>query len=266
MLTPEQRSHFEVFGFLLFRQAIGARELDEIVAAGEEIWDAAKGTDEEMPQDIHCAPFLERSEYLAGLPEDDRFYGPIGELAGPGFTWGGSEGAWCKPGVNQTHSWHSDRVGEIELSYLRLKYMIYLQPMRKEEGALRVLPGSHRSALHRDLARRLQPSQGRLAENEFGLAGDQVPCHALEVEPGDVVLFNHYLFHSVYGKQEGRRYIAMKYAAPPRSEAQYEALVRHGQDAVRLHDTFRHSERPRIRAMVEPLLAWERRLALANEA
>ena len=79
-------------------------------------------------------------------------------------------------------------------------------------------------------------------------------------ELGDVVMFDHYLFHAVFGKQDVRRYIALKYAARPETEEQYEALRPQGQDASELHDSFRHSERPRVQAMVEKLLYWEARL------
>ena len=266
MLKPEQLAHFDTFGFLLFPQAFTKAELETIVSDGEKVWAAAAGTDEDKPEDVHCSPFLERHPSLARLVEDDRLCRPVEQLVGTGFVWGGSEGAWCKPGVEQAHHWHSDRVGEIDLDYVRLKYMIYLQPMRREEGALRVLPGSHRSTLHRDLASKLAPGKGRLAENGFGVRGDQLPSYALEVEPGDLVLFNHYLFHGVYGKRGNRRYIALKYAAAPRTEAQYEALRRHGQDASRLASEFRHSERPRVRAMVDGLLVWEEKLAARTPA
>ena len=96
--------------------------------------------------------------------------------------------------------------------------------------------------------------------------GPDLCCYPLEAEPGDVVLFNHYLFHAVYGKREGRSYIAMKFAAEPVTETQIEALREHKQDASTLDDAFRHSQRPRIRGMVDKLLEWERELGVAAPA
>ena len=78
-----------------------------------------------------------------------------------------------------------------------------------------------------------------------------------EVELGDVVIFNHYLFHGVYGKQEDRSYIAMKFAAQPTCQDHIASLKHHGQDVSKLHDNWRHSQRPRIQSMVQNLLAWE---------
>ena len=103
----------------------------------------------------------------------------------------------------------------------------------------------------------VQPQIQGISLKAFGVPGPDLPCLPLEVEKGDVVIFNHYLFHAVYGKQEGRSYIAMKFAAEPATREHYEALRAHKQDASRLHEAFRHSQRPRIRGMVEKLLFWE---------
>ena len=128
--------------------------------------------------------------------------------------------------------------------------------MQKDTGALRIMPGSHHMAFNKML-HVLQPQIQGISLKAFGVPGPDLPCLPLEVEKGDVVIFNHYLFHAVYGKQEGRSYIAMKFAAEPATREHYEALRAHKQDASRLHEAFRHSQRPRIRGMVEKLLFWE---------
>jgi len=262
MLTEQQVNHFETFGMLLLRQLFSPAEMEEITAEAEAVWREDLVSQPEGQGHQHVVPFLEKRPLLARLPEDDRIYLPIQQLLGPGFVWGGSEGN--KGSFNETrdHQWHSDRAGQIALQYTRIKIMIYLQAMTKDTGALRVIPGSHHAAFHQELLR-LQPQQQQTSRAAFGVGGPELCCHPLEVEPGDIVLFNHYLFHAVYGKQEERSYVAMKFAAEPVTETQIEALRAHGQDASALDGAFRHSQRPRIRGMVDKLLEWERELGVA---
>ncbi|NKB69485.1 MAG: hypothetical protein GKR89_20635 [Candidatus Latescibacteria bacterium] len=258
MLSAGQLAQFETFGFVHLRALFTAAEMTAITASAEAIWrqDLEEGGGEEGHQGV--VSFIERRPALAHLPEDDRIWGPVGQVAGAGFVWGGSEGN--KGSFNETrdHQWHSDRAGQIDLAYRRVKIMIYLQAMCKDTGALRVIPGSHQADFHRRLLV-LQPQGPDTSMDVFGVAGPDLPSYPVEVEPGDVVLFDHYLYHGVYGKQERRSYIAMKFAARPQTEVHYRALQAHGQGAEKLHEDFRHSQRPRIRAMVEGLLEWERR-------
>jgi len=264
MLTEEQLAHFETFGFILFRQLFSAAEMAAFTEQANELWQEDLATRSEETAHQHIAPFIERRPLLAGLPEDDRIYNPVQQLLGPGFTWGGSEGN--KGSFNETndHQWHSDRAGQIDLQYRRIKIMIYLQAMQRDNGALRLIPGSHKPEFHRQLFVLQSQHQGSSLA-AFGVPGPDLPCFPVEVEPGDVVLFDHYLYHAVYGKQNGRSYIAVKFAARPESEVHYEALRAHHQDASHLHENFRHSNRPRIRGMVDGLLKWEAQLALEKE-
>ncbi len=258
MLTPQQISYFETFGFLCLRQYFPPSEMAELARDTEELLAAHAGK-QSGPSHQAVSNFVEMGTVLARLPEDDRIYQPMQQLLGDGFIWGNSEGVSGSFNETNDHQWHSDRAGQIDLQYTRLKIMIYLQSMRKDTGALRVIPGSHHAPFHRELLR-LQPQQQGTAAAAFGVEGSELCCYPLEVDPGDVVVFNHYLYHAVYGKQNVRRYIALKFAAKPETAAHYEALRPHGQDAGTLHDTYRNSHRPRIKGMVDGLLEWEKKL------
>jgi hypothetical protein len=131
--------------------------------------------------------------------------------------------------------------------------MIYLTPTTAETGALRVMPGSHRAPLHQAMIP-LNPQQTHTSRAVFGAPGHELPGYALESQPGDVVFFNHYLFHAVYGKSPTRRYIAIKYADKPTQEAHFASLRRHHQDVSCLHEAMLASENPRIRRLIAPLL------------
>ena len=201
-------------------------------------------------------PFVELGPALTQLPEDDRIYLPMEQLLGPRFVWGGSEGVSGSFNETKDHNWHCDRAGQIDLQYRRIKIMIYLQPMRKDTGALRVIPGSHHTPFHCSLLP-LQAQHQESCPGAFGVDGPDLCGYPLETDPGDAVVFNHYLFHGVYGKQDVRRYVALKFAAEPTTQAHYEALRPHRQAAASLDESYRHSDRPRVKGMVQKLLEWE---------
>jgi hypothetical protein len=257
MLTPAQIQHFQSFGYLLLRQAFSAQEMARITAAADALFlEDLSANGAEPLGSQHVVPFVERHDDLALLAEDDRIFAAMEQLLGKGLVWGGSEGNKGSFNESRDHQWHSDRAGQIDLAYPRIKIMIYLQAMAQDTGALRVLPGSH----HPDFHKRLLPLQGQGPDTcleAFGVAGDELCGVPLEVVPGDVVVFDHYLYHAVYGKSDARRYLTMKFAAEPVTQVQAEALRVHNQDASQLHDRFRHSDRLRIQGLVARLLFWE---------
>ncbi len=258
MLTTEQISFFETFGFLCLRQLFSSAEMADFTREFEELMKVNPGV-RTGPTHQAVSPFVELGPTLTRLPEDDRIYLPMEQLLGSEFIWGGSEGVSGTFNETNNHNWHCDRAGQIDLQYTRIKIMIYLQPMGKETGALRVIPGSHHAKFHRGLLP-LHDQHEETCPGAFGVDGPDLCCHALEVDPGDVVVFNHYLFHAVYGKQEGRRYVALKFAAEPKNEAEYNALRPNQQDASQLDVSYRHSDRPRVQGMVAKLLEWEAKL------
>ena len=258
MLSAQQISHFETFGFLCLKGLFTPTEMADMTDEAEALLEANPGK-RTGPSHQAVSPFVEMGTGLALLPEDDRIYKSMEQLLGEGFVWGNSEGVSGSFNETNDHEWHCDRAGQIDLQYTRIKIMIYLQSMRKDTGALRVIPGSHHPPFHKQLLA-LQSQKSGSSPSAFGVEGPELCSCPREVDPGDVVVFNHYLFHAVYGKQSVRRYIALKFAAKPETETHYEALTRHKQGASYLHDNYRHSERPRVARMVSGLLEWERKL------
>ncbi len=87
--------------------------------------------------------------------------------------------------------------------------------------------------------------------------------------PADVVLFHHSLFHAVYGKQPGRRYIALKFAARPTTDEHLKSMQKYAAGAFDPHERFLNSDAPRVRAMVSGLREMAeraRRLEVVAEA
>ena len=250
MLTEDQIHHFRVFGFIVLRQAFDRGEIEELGRLADEIWTAELGHRPAGEEQVSTAPFLELRSDTLPLIEDDRLYTPMTQLLGRDMMWMGSEGVRGTMTRRPYHHWHADRPGPRELGYLRIKIMVYLDPMRKDAGALRVIPGSHRSPFHEELT----PFQQRHGLDDpafFGQSGSEVPCHPVETDPGDAVVFSQSLYHAVYGKAGRRRYIALKYACRPTTYAHLVSIMQYSPDALKPHERLLRSESPRLRAMTE---------------
>ena len=152
MLTEDQIHHLRVFGFIVLRQVLNKAETEELGRLADVIWTAELGHQPTEDEHVSIAPFLELHPATFPMIEDDRFYTPMVQLLGQDMIWSGSEGVQGTMTRRPFHHWHADRPGPQELGYLRIKIMMYLDPMRKDGGALRVIPGSHRSPFHEDLA------------------------------------------------------------------------------------------------------------------
>ena len=252
MLTPKQQEHFDVFGFLCLRQAFSAAEMAEITEAADELWREDRGGQPDDGRHQGLAPFVERSPRLLDLAEDDRIFGVASDLLGPGFLWSGSEGHKDGP-TDGEHNWHADRPGAAETEYRRLKVMVYLAPTTRDQGALRVIPGSHRMPFHEWLWP-LQANHFKdgTVGDSFGARGEEMPCCPLETMPGDVVFFHHSLFHAAYGKFPERRYIAFKFVTRPDTEAKLRSMQHYAARAFDVDPAL--LARPRLRPIAEDLI------------
>ena len=252
MNTAEKRAHFDTFGFIVWRRAFSSAEVADITSEFDDLMTELRGgrpfTGQSREQQ---APFVELRPSLARLAVDDRTYETVEELLGPDFVWAGSEGNITAGDVE----WHPDRPGDHEeISYVRLKTMLYLDDTTKESGALRVIPGSHRMPLHSEIEPEKHHQRGDRVD-PFGLPGEDVPCFPVEPQPGDLILFNQSLWHSVFRGWVGRRFIGLKYAPTPKTDKQI-ASLRHytrKRSIFEPHESFAKSDDPRIRLMVDPL-------------
>ena len=257
MLTAEQKAHFDTFGFLILRQLFSAAETEKLAGEYDEIMDEDRESRPFKGERQSVQPFVEKRSRLIELAEDDRVYSTVEELLGPGFTWVGSDGNYY---VGDT-PWHSDGLRDYidrDLSdwyYPVMKVAFYLDPVAKDTGCLRVIPGSHKSVY----ADGLGPLRGRNADPEylpFGVSPAEVPAFPLQTQPGDVVFFDSDLHHGSFGGI-GRRMFAISLVPRPSSDEQV-AFLRRAHAAtkrtLRPHEALVNSDSPRLRGMVESLV------------
>ena len=252
MLSDEQQNHFDTFGFLLLRQAFAADEIKEIEAAAEELWERDREGRPRGEAGQALREFVEQSRVLTQMIEDERISGAVEELLGLDYLWAGSEGNVT---VNSALGWHADRPAKTgsDLDFVRLKINMYLDPVTKDTGALRVLPGSHKPGFHLNLAA-LQGTHDEKGETDplatpYGVKGPDLPSFAFESTPGDIVFFNQSLFHAVFNGFAGRRYIALKLAAHPTSEKDIDVLKETQRFPRQPHSAFAASGLPRVHGM-----------------
>ncbi len=82
----------------------------------------------------------------------------------------------------------------------------YLDPVTKNTGCLRVVPGSH---IHADqYAQALHEvtpfSVSNDNEEVWGVHGSDVPAYPIESEPGDLLVFDQAIKHSSWGGGDRR--------------------------------------------------------------
>ena len=239
-LTEQQLRYFATFGFLKF-PGLFADQINAISDAFEQTWAdiVAKdsGTAHDHKRRSMFIPFGDRSERLSSLIDDPRIEGIVSSVLGDDFNYLSSDGNYY---VGDT-MWHSDRCDERWGSDRRegkkhptVKIAFYLDPLTRDTGCLRVIPGSHNpgdkfaESAHRgtsvsssytpsgidrveEVMRRAEEEQRRVeeeqkrVEGQWGIVGSEVPAFALEVEPGDLLMFDMCIKHASFGGSTRRR-------------------------------------------------------------
>jgi len=201
-LTEQQRTFFQTFGFLSFPSLLKDR-IDEIIREFEEIFKKRGGGHSGQPhggkQRSCIVPFPDQSPVLSSLLDDPRIHGIASSLLGEDFNYMPSDGNYYA-GDTPWHSdgWHKDT--------LHLKIAFYLDPLTRDTGCLRVIPGSHK--VGDAFAEGLKSEISRCPEF-WGMQGRDVPALALETMPGDVLVFNHNTKHAAFGGGGWRRMFTM---------------------------------------------------------
>ena len=250
MLTPEQISYFETFGFLVLRDAFSSEEINSITKEADQVWKHTQGRDTDSGHTEvgrQVSGFIEMNTVLTNLVADDRVYVTVEQLLGPGFTYVASDGnMWAGDTV-----WHSD--DNIRPGYKRVKVALYLDSLTRENGCLRVVPGSHLYPFHKGLKQVLQADQ-----NPFGLVPEAVPSFPIETNPGDILMFCQDIMHASFGAPQPRRQIALSFFAKPEIDEHKKWVIalyyeiRKKSDEVTAK-SFLDNPNPRIQNVVAPL-------------
>jgi hypothetical protein len=201
-LTDAQIRFFETFGYLGV-PGLMADRIGEIIDEFEALWESRGGGHHGRPHEgtaRSCiAQFIDHRERLSSLLDDPRIRGIATSLLGDDFNYMGSDGNYY---VGDT-GWHSDG-WHTQIRHVKIAF--YLDPLTRDTGCLRVIPGSHlpgdryADALH---------AQAGRSHDLWGVHGRDLPSIALETQPGDLLCFNHNTKHASFGGGQRRRMFTM---------------------------------------------------------
>ena len=220
MLTDSQLIQFDVFGFLVLRGILAPEEIERAWADFEVgLTSAREGMDRiGIRGQLNWSNLRPETPFLATLLEDERFFGVAQQILGEDAV-GSFSNANSFDGDRT--EWHPDVVHP---DWRGIKFGFYLQPLDRNSGALRFIPGSHKEPLMSNLKKVTLKESNLGPIDESGLRVEEVPAFAAESEPGDVVMFDNHTWHGSYGGGKDRRMCTMGYFASPKNRWQEQAV------------------------------------------
>jgi len=256
MLTIEQKAHFDAFGFLIIREMFTKEEIDNIREATVEVI-REEGGDEALSGDrgqYALMGFMERHPRLYDLVDDDRIYEIPETLLGPDFYLSSTDGH-IRSGDTP---WHGLKVSDDSGTYAErpnARVCLYFDTLTQENGALRVIPGSHRRPFS-DYLEVLWQAEDDPDCEPFGTVPEDVPCVVLNSNPGDVVVFTETVYHGSFGGTARMQLTAQFGSFPTSEEEERDLREMHDKFNWSLHpaESYINSDRPRIRRMVSGLV------------
>ena len=217
-LTEKQHEFLRVFGYLHFPGLFAEQETQRIT---EEFELTMQGVGGGEGHDGSTRTFLlcpiEHRPFMCGLLDDERILGIAGDILGDDFNYASGDGNYYS---GDTH-WHPDG-GWGQLFACKIAF--YLDPLTKDTGSLRVIPGSHNPD-HFVRVQKIDPNESAAL---FGVPPSEFPGNAaLETNPGDLVIFNHDLYHAAFGGGTRRRMFTMNLTRNCKTPADEETLDRY---------------------------------------
>jgi len=183
-MDPRDAAFFRTFGFLVLRNQFSPSRLRV------ELESALAGTPEPPTAtgvaSVRYAPMMtQRTPYSLALLDaleplaTALLNAPVLPVRAKGIRYFGST------------RWHSDSTSSLP----SLGFAAYLEPLTAENGALRVLPASHRPECGESVAQ-------FLAGFDADLSVASLPAFAIATSPGDVIVLDEHLYHASVGGDE----------------------------------------------------------------
>jgi ectoine hydroxylase-related dioxygenase (phytanoyl-CoA dioxygenase family) len=226
-LSEQQIASFDTFGFLVL-PGLFAAEIDRIDAGFEEVFARERATTLDPENEFHNSRdpryeretrwiipvFIDKSENLSWLRDDSRVDAIARALLAERYVYAESDGNTFNCDVY----WHLDAYGAAA-AQRHIKLFFYLDPLRHDTGALRVIPGSHHDGPYTKTLRRRLVADPKKVPDVFGVGVDEIPSHTLETNPGDLVVLNFRTLHGSFNGPVRRRLFTVNFAAPAVADA-----------------------------------------------
>ena len=217
-LSREQLNFFDTFGYLLIRQLFSPDEMGEIIEGFEwSIQNYGEGRNHDGKNRTTFPGPIEHTPEMCTILDHPSILGLIGGILGEDFNYAGGDGNYYSGNTN----WHPDgNWGQL----FAAKTAFYLDPLTRDTGAVRLIPGSHRSDhfIHQE-----QIDVNNSLEL-FGIPPTEFPGNiAVETDPGDIVIFNHDLYHASFGGGNRRRMFTINCTRQAKTPEDLEIAHRH---------------------------------------
>jgi hypothetical protein len=212
VITAQQVNFLEMFGYLHI-PGLFSNEIDEITDAFETVFADPQHGRMDTNSALHrndrrviIPSFVDRHPALATLRQDGRILGIARAVLGDDAEYAESDGnlAFC-------HSeWHADTYGA-PMTQRHIKISFYLDRLRDDSGAIRVLPGTH--FWEGDYALRLRGSfreVGR-AREVFGVDSTGIPAVIIDTDPGDILVWDYRVIHASFNGVNRRRFFSVNF-------------------------------------------------------
>ena len=219
MLTKRQLLHFNTFGFVPLQ---GLFSKDEIEIFNDEFQIKLESTlrftgpKDDPAQYSSWSNLTSETPHLAKLLEDPCLLSIAEQMLGDDCCI-----VSCNAGsyVNDTR-WHPD---SYNFHAHTIKFLIYLQSLDETNGALRLIPGSHKQPFH-DAIIRFNPSGFDDEEPLKGDATKDIPAYICKLELGDVFIFDSHIWHASWGGNTDRRMLSPIYIKNPKTSEEADAI------------------------------------------
>ena len=215
-LPQQQITFFNTFGYLACDNLFSTDEMEWITEDFEaSIQEFGGGKNHDGSKRTFFGGPIEHRPRLCALLDDPRILGVAGGVLGEDFNYAGGDGNFY---MGDTR-WHPDGNWEQLFS---CKIAFYLDPLTRDTGCLRVIPGSQ-SPNH--FLREIDPNRSM---ELFGVPPRDFPGSIeLETPPGDLVIFNHDLYHASFGGGKRRRMFTLNLTRNCKTEEDLETLRRY---------------------------------------
>ena len=186
-------SSFEENGYLLVESVFAVEEMAACKDAAKELVENTSG-----PSGVHVWMCDAIPALFASVSRDPRMAAILRPLIGPRIEFLSAKPVFKSPSVHFASPWHQDQAywgGATKWSA-----WIALEDATKENGCLRVVPGSHQRRWDHDSVKDAKGFTNRISDGD--LKGERMSD--VEMKQGDVLVFHDRLLHSSHPNRSGR--------------------------------------------------------------
>ena len=217
-LSQKQLNFYDTFGYLLIRQLFSPDEMGKIIEGFEwSIQNYGEGKNHDGKNRTTFPGPIEHTPEMCAILDHPSILSLIGGILGEDFNYAGGDGNYYSGNTN----WHPDgNWGQL----FAAKTAFYLDPLTRDTGAVRLIPGSHRSDhfIHQE-----QIDVNNSLEL-FGIPPTEFPGNiAVETDPSDIVIFNHDLYHASFGGGNRRRMFTINCTRQAKTPEDLEMAYQH---------------------------------------